>query len=109
MAPSACTQGGPWPLLPTVHLQDGDTENLDWESQSGWLRLTGSSPYFIPKREQGTRDIQSGSQLTSEPAKKEESHNFMSTYCGLAELKDSLWIKRIQATCICDWKRGQGS
>lgn len=33
----------------------------------------------------------------------------MSTYCALAELKDSLWIKRIQATCICDWKRGQGS
>lgn len=31
MAPSACTQGGLWPLPPTVHLQAGDTENLGWD------------------------------------------------------------------------------
>lgn len=30
------------------------------------------------------------SQLTSESAKKEESHTFLSTYCVLAELRDSL-------------------
>lgn len=47
--------------LPSVHPQSGDTESLDWDPQEG---------------NRGTSDIQSGSQLTSEPAKEGEKPQF---------------------------------